>query len=193
LVGVQISDVLREEGFDPSIVSEHERASGNRKVVDHKTTVLVAPALDDRQIDRIESLRKLNPDAAIVVVSDAPTFKAMRDAVDAGADGVVQTHELAAIGAALRAALAGQITLPRSWRDSARPLLSPREKQVLAMLVMGFSNSEIAAKLFVSESTVKSHVSSAFSRLGVRSRSEAAALILDPDRGLGTGILTISH
>ena len=57
---------------------------------------------------------------------------------------------------------------------------------------MGFSNAEIARKLFVTEATVKSHLSSSFAKLGVRSRAEATARILDPEHGLGTGILAIS-
>jgi DNA-binding NarL/FixJ family response regulator len=70
--------------------------------------------------------------------------------------------------------------------------LSMREKQVLSMLVMGFTNAEIAAKLFLAESTVKSHLSSAYTKLGVRSRKDAATMILDPVAGLAPGILTIT-
>jgi DNA-binding NarL/FixJ family response regulator len=70
--------------------------------------------------------------------------------------------------------------------------LSMREKQVLGMLVMGFTNAEIAAKMFLAESTVKSHLSSAYTKLGVRSRKDAASMILDPVAGLGPGILTIT-
>ena len=72
-------------------------------------------------------------------------------------------------------------------------MLSAREKQILGLVVMGLMNSEIAARLFLAESTVKSHLSSAFRKLGVRSRTEASELILDPERGLGTGILAISE
>jgi DNA-binding NarL/FixJ family response regulator len=70
-------------------------------------------------------------------------------------------------------------------------VLSSREKQVLGLVVMGYMNSQIAAQLFLAESTVKSHLSSAFDKLGVRSRHEAVARILDPQGGLGVGILTV--
>jgi DNA-binding NarL/FixJ family response regulator len=60
------------------------------------------------------------------------------------------------------------------------------------MVVLDFSNAEIARKLVVTESNVKSHLTSAFSKLGVSSRSAAAELILDQESGLGPGILRIS-
>lgn len=54
--------------------------------------------------------------------------------------------------------------------------LTPRELEVLALVVQGLSNGEIAVKLVLSQSTVKFHVSSILAKLGVAGRTEAAAL-----------------
>lgn len=123
-----------------------------------------------------------------------PVWKAARSLLREGATAVVAEEDLdSTLGTAVRSAYAGQLTLPSRLRmEIAQPVLSVREKQMLAMVVMGFSNPEISRKLHVAESTVKSHLSSAFAKLGVRSRNEATALILDPATGLGTGILEIS-
>jgi DNA-binding NarL/FixJ family response regulator len=55
--------------------------------------------------------------------------------------------------------------------------------------VNGCTNSQIGARLFLAESTVKSHLSSAYTKLGVRSRGEAVSLLLEPNgpRGFGSG------
>lgn len=93
----------------------------------------------------------------------------------------------------LAAVAVGQCVVPRSvLAVLERPSLSPRERQILAMLVLDFSNAEIARKLFVTESNVKNHLTSAFQKLGVRSRNAAVELILDSESGLGPGILRIS-
>jgi DNA-binding NarL/FixJ family response regulator len=131
----------------------------------------------------------------VVVISAASDRRTMRLALAAGVDGFVLDDQLdTCLSAAVRGVCSGQLSLPRGARDIvARPRLSAREKQVLGMVVLGFSNGEIAAQLSLAESTVKSHLSSVFSKLGVRSRNEAAAMILDPDTGLGTGILALSE
>ena len=112
-----------------------------------------------------------------------------------GADAVLLPDDVPAlVEPALRAALEGLLVLSAPLGPAVeRPPLTPREKQILALVVMGFTNREIADQLVVAESTVKSHLFSAFRRLGVRSRSEAVALITDPSRGLGSGILTIAR
>jgi DNA-binding CsgD family transcriptional regulator len=76
---------------------------------------------------------------------------------------------------------------------ATEPELTNREKQSLSLVIMGMTNRQIADKLFISESTVKSHLNTAYRKLGVRSRAEATRLIADPRTGLGMGILAITR
>jgi predicted transcriptional regulator len=62
----------------------------------------------------------------------------------------------------------------------------------MRLVVAGCTNRQIARELYVAESTVKTHLSSALRKLDVRSRAEAAALILDPEEGQGLAILTLA-
>ena len=105
----------------------------------------------------------------------------MRRALDAGADAIVFESELeSTLAVAVRAVASGQSVVPRKLRASVeRPAFSHRERQVLSFVSRGLTNAQIADKLFLSESTIKSHLSSAFSKFGVRSRKEAAALFLE--------------
>jgi DNA-binding NarL/FixJ family response regulator len=81
------------------------------------------------------------------------------------------------LGPALAAVRAGLTVVPRDHaRQVVRPALSHRERQVLALMSEGRTNGEIARALILAESTVKCHVSTAYSKLGVASRREAAAL-----------------
>ena len=142
----------------------------------------------DQQMRR---LRKSLPDTHLVAVMPEDSRRGVRRALEAGADGVVFDTEIeAALNLTVRAVLAGQTVVPAASRHEVdRPTLSGREKQVLSMVVMGMSNKAIAAKLYLAESTVKCHLSSAFSKLGVRSRNEAADLILHSGSGLGLGLI----
>jgi DNA-binding NarL/FixJ family response regulator len=58
--------------------------------------------------------------------------------------------------------------------------------------VLGLTNAEIAQRLYLAESTVKCHLTSIFSKLDVRSRSEAVARVVDRQDGLGLGVLGLS-
>lgn len=137
------------------------------------------------------SLRRAAAKAPVVLVCSEIRPGDLRVALASGVSGVVLESELAtALGPSLQAAVVGLVCVPRQQSEQVEPAsLSPREKQILGLVVMGYMNSQIAEQLFVAESTVKSHLSSAFSKLGVRSRTAAAELILDSERGLGMGIL----
>jgi DNA-binding NarL/FixJ family response regulator len=138
-----------------------------------------------------EPLRAVAAGAPIVIVCPALRPGELRLALAAGAAGVVLEPDVAdALAVTVRAALAGQVCVPRRQSQQVEPAaLSGREKQILGLVVLGYSNAQIAEQLFLAESTVKSHLSSAFVKLGVKSRNEAVDLILDPERGVGFGIL----
>jgi DNA-binding NarL/FixJ family response regulator len=138
-------------------------------------------------------LRRSLAGAPVILVCSEIRPGDLRVALSSGACGVVLEDELVtALGPALWAAGAGQVCVPQQHSQQVEPAsLTPREKQILGLVVMGYMNSQIAEQLFVAESTVKSHLSSAFAKLGVRSRTEAAELIMDSERGLGMGILTL--
>ncbi len=142
---------------------------------------------------KIEPLRRSGKPAQIVVICADIDRWEVRAALAGGVAGVVLEEEMAAaLGPCLQAVRAGQVCVPRQhWRQIDPPALSTREKQILGLVVMGYMNGQIAEQLFLAESTVKSHLSSAFGKLGVRSRNEAVNLILDAERGLGMGILAL--
>jgi DNA-binding NarL/FixJ family response regulator len=192
LVRVRIAQLLQGAGYDvlfegasPSVASD--------AVVD--VVVAVSGAGEGRAMaEDIKALRGGLPDGALIaVVSADDRHGAVQSALAAGALAFITLERLdEALVPSLAAALAGQVALPAAReRQLMSQVLTAREKQVLALVVMGMSNAEIAGKLFLAESTVKSHLSSAFAKLGVRSRNEAAATILDPNSGVGTGILMI--
>ncbi|HEY2537320.1 MAG TPA: response regulator transcription factor [Solirubrobacteraceae bacterium] len=160
---------------------------------DHDLVVLWIDSASPSLVRQVELLRRAFERARVVVICPEIERWEVRAALAAGAQGVVQKEQVAdALDSCLRAVRAEQICVPkRHWRQIAPPALSTREKQILGLVVMGYMNGQIAEQLYLAESTVKSHLSSAFGKLGVRSRNEAVHLILDPERGLGMGILAL--
>ncbi len=132
----------------------------------------------------VAELKRCLPGVPVVVlVDDRNTGQSVREALEANAEGVLFGSQFEeALVATVHAASVGQISLPRSQYRHARPVvLSHREREVLRLAVGGMTNDAIAATLYVSRSTVKSHLTSAFAKLSVRSRSEAAAVLSNPD------------
>ena len=179
----RVSATLRREGWSVRRARRGVRVAAAVAIIDSDRAV---------RADEVVTGARAFGDPVIVVVSE-PTADSVRALLEAGADAVLPEYGIdALLGVALRAALAGLVAAPREFRQGLdRPALTQREKQALSMVVLGFSNADIASRLYVAESTVKSHLSSAFAKLGVRSRSEATALILDRSHGVGTGILAI--
>ena len=131
--------------------------------------------LFDAPRDLVE-LRETLPDLPIVVVSSATGRRPVDKALRNGAAGYVYADEAEAqLAPAVQAAVAGLIAVPSALRRHAvAPVFSHRERQVLDLAVRGYTNTQIAQELFLAESTVKSHLSACFRKLGVSSRSEAA-------------------
>jgi DNA-binding NarL/FixJ family response regulator len=106
-----------------------------------------------------------------------------RVAREVSLDGVVHGREPEALVPTVLAVGAGQVVVPRfEHRRDVPATFSHRERQVLRLAVAGCTNDSIAQELYLSCSTVKSHLTSAFAKLSVRSRQEAAVLLLDPEQ-----------
>ena len=189
----RLEQILVAENL-PVVARAHSLDALDSSNGDPAVVVLALPDLEGELEQSVRRLRALLPHARLLVVTAAASPRALRSLFAEGVDALVLDDDVdCCLALSVRSACAGQISFPRSLSGSlARPVLSTREKQVLGMVVLGLTNGEIAQKLRLSESTVKSHLSSSFAKLGVHSRAEAAALILDPHTGLGTGILAIS-
>ncbi len=175
----------------PRVEAELASAAGGE--ADCQIGIVGWTAAKRAEIARLPELRERHEGPVVAVIAELPGARGAR-AIAARLEGAVLLSDLAqALLPTLDAVAAGQCVIPHALRQIVdRPQLSPRERQILAMVVMDFSNAEIAQKLFLSESNVKNHLSSAFAKLGVKSRSAAAGLILDGESGLGPGILRIS-
>jgi two-component system, NarL family, response regulator DevR len=140
-------------------------------------------------------IRELSPRSRILMFSGLADGTALIEAAKAGADGfvskeadnaeIVDAVRRVAQGAAVVGTTSAQAMfrhLRRRGTDSKLSALSEREREVLGLLAEGLTNREIGERLFISEKTVRNHVSGVLRKLELRHRTEAA-LFAAPLRG----------
>jgi DNA-binding NarL/FixJ family response regulator len=164
---------------------------------------LTSPNLTARDLDA------LPPIPVVVVLRGPPVGDAIPTLLAAGARGVLSDDATAEeIAAAVEAAAAGLVVLPseqmgelvgsrpaastardfssmRNGGSSPGPALTPREREILAMLAEGLPNKIIASRLGISDHTVKTHLEAIFDKLGASNRADAVA------RAVRTGLLLL--
>lgn len=148
--------------------------------------------LGDRQgLDTLEQWRAIAPDVPVVVLSADDRPATIVSAIDRGAAGFIpKTAQAATMQDALRRVLAGEVYLPgllEAEDESPESLLGLSERQldVLRLLIEGKPNKEICRMLVLSESTVKTHLSAIFRKLGVGSRTQAVVAVARAGMALG--------
>ena len=189
----QVTELLRAEGFGTwGAAADGTLPAGSLEP--GTVVVLLAAGTAIERARATKALAEAHPNTRLVVAMPPDGGNiAMRRVLRAGAIGIVLDSELERVLApTARAVAAGQLSVPISLRDQIAPrALSYREKQILGLVVLGLTNRQIADKLFLAESTVKTHLSSAFGKLDAHSRADATARILDPESGYGVGILSL--
>jgi DNA-binding NarL/FixJ family response regulator len=171
-------EVVGEAGDGAEAVAEAERLEPDVVLMD-----LVMPKLDG--IEAMQRIRAERSLTRVVVLTSFGDEERLLPAVRGGAAGyLLKSAEPREVVRAIRAAHAGEAVIdPKAagrlldaLADTGAPAatLTPREREVLALVARGYANKRIAGELGLSEKTVKAHVGHILGKLGVADRTQAA-------------------
>ncbi len=189
---------LLDQEADIRVVGEAEDGEQAVKMATELRPDLVLMDIKLPKMDGIEATRQIkegNGDVEVLVLSAYEDDESVFQAIQAGASGyVLKDITPSNLVRAIRAVRAGMSTvhpgitrkllerislMSRARTPGAAPIhsdgLTAREVEILVGVSKGLSSRELAAKLFVSESTVKSHLRTIYRKIGVRDRSQAVA------------------
>jgi DNA-binding NarL/FixJ family response regulator len=146
--------------------------------VDIQLCLLDLSLKSDDGLNLLGATKELAPNMVVVVVSGADDSLTIRNCIEAGAMSFISksaTPEV--LTRALQRVLQGEVYLPEqvalATDLASRPLLTPRQHEVLRYLSQGLPTKLIARRLELSEYTIKEHIALIFQALGVRNRTEA--------------------
>jgi DNA-binding NarL/FixJ family response regulator len=155
--------------------------------------VLYAGGMEEGCLEGMGRIRELYPGVPLLVLGSHLDLALARATLKNGADGFVHaemdpTQVLSAVEVVQRGELAAPRQLLRYLlSQNEKPKigdLSARQREILELVVEGLSNAEIAGRLYLSESTIKQHLRTAYKVLGVHNRTEAAKTMRDHARGV---------
>jgi two-component system NarL family response regulator len=186
LVRVGLANVL---GFEPDIEVCAQAESGDEALALHRlhrpdVTVMDLRMAGTDGLAALVSLRRECPGARVIILSNYTGVDEIHAALQGGAASYLpKTAGQPELLKAIRLVAEGRTYVPS---DLAVRLaerlpcqeLTPREQQVLALVVEGASNAQIAHGLGIADGTVKNHISSIFEKLGVTQRTEAVAVAI---------------
>lgn len=188
-----LKEMLREEGVQ--VIGDASSGEDGVALVRHSKPDLVLMDIHMDGLSGIEATQRIlqaSPDTRVIMLTVSTDSEDVLDALLAGASGyLLKGATMKELVGAIRAIAAGGSLLSptvtgkvierlRQHADAATPetqpsaQLSPRELDVLRLLGEGLDNAQIAARLHLSTTTVKHHVSSLLEKLGVENRVQAA-------------------